>query len=92
MRGLPSLGRFGWLAAALSPRRLVVLGVLLYGLIYLPWKGAYWRPAWVQPNWQEPVFVAVKLSLLYLLASVAWAGILKLVETGSGGVSEQRDN
>lgn len=81
-RGLASLGRAGWLAAAFSPRRLLALGLLLFGLIYLPWKAAYWRPAWVQPNWQEPAFVAVKLSLLYLLACLAWAGVLKVVETG----------
>ncbi len=95
VRGVRALGDAAWLAAAFSPRRLVLLGAILYGLIWLPWQAAYWRPGWLAPNWQEMVFVVAKLSLLYLVASCAWSGILKVVESGcrirGGSVPAEQD-
>lgn len=81
-RGLASLARGRWLAAALSPLRLALIAALLLVLVWLPWRAVYWRPAWVAATWQEPTFVAVKLAVLYLLANIGWAGILSVVERG----------
>ena len=36
----------------------------------------YWRPKAIPPNWLEPAFVAIKLSVLYLLAIVMAAIVL----------------
>jgi hypothetical protein len=83
-RGFAALARIGaWLSAALSPRRVVLVTALFYGLVWLPWRAAFWRPAFVAPNWQEVAFVAVKLGVLYLVANVGWATILYLVEEGA---------
>jgi hypothetical protein len=72
-----------WAAAALAPRRLLFGAALFYGLVWLPWKAAYWRPASVAPNWQEIAFVGIKLALLYALANLGWAAILYLVRDGA---------
>lgn len=79
-RALTQVG--GWLAAALTPRRLVLVVAVLYGLVWLPWKAAFWRPAWIAPDWQEAAFVAIKLGVLYLVANLGAATILYLVHQG----------
>jgi hypothetical protein len=84
-RGPRALARVGtWLAAALSPRRLLLLGLLFYGLVWLPWRAVSWRPARLAPNWQEPAFLAIKLAVLYVVSNVGWAAILKTVSTSAG--------
>jgi len=81
--GLRALARVRhWLAAALAPRRVILTALLFYGLVWLPWKAAFWRPAWLAPNWQEAAFAAMKLGTLYLVANVGWAAILLLVQGG----------
>jgi hypothetical protein len=81
MRALARPGR--WLGAAPAPRPLVVGGLLFHGLVWLPWRAAFWRPAWLAPNWQEAAFAAVKLGLLYAIANLGWATILRLVQDGA---------
>jgi hypothetical protein len=71
------------LATALAPRRLAIGAVLFYGLVWLPWRAAFWRPSWLSPNWQEAAFAGVKLGALYLVANLGWAAILFLVEQGA---------
>lgn len=77
--GLKALARPAWLRRAVSPLRLVLVALCLYAGLWLPWLAASWRARWVAPNWQEPLFVAVKLGVLFLVANVAWAAILGLV-------------
>jgi hypothetical protein len=82
--GPRALARAGaWLRAAFALRRLLLVALLFYGLVWLPWKAAYWRPAFLAPNWQEAAFASVKLGTLYLLANVGWAAILLLVQQGT---------
>jgi len=78
-RGLAGLGRLRWILAALSPLRVVSIGVLLFVFAWLPWRAAYWRPTWLLPNWQEAVFAVVKLGVLYAVATVGWALVLWVV-------------
>lgn len=80
IRGTSRLWRLGWLPAACSPIRLVLIASVLFCTAWLPWKAVYWRPAWIEPNWQEPAFLAVKLGALYLFASLGWTVILAMVE------------
>jgi hypothetical protein len=83
-RGMAGLVRVGaWLAAACSPRRLALVALVLYGFLWLPWRAVYWRPAWIGTNWQEPLFVAVKLGVLYLVANLGWAAMLYVIRDGA---------
>jgi hypothetical protein len=83
-RGLAGLARVGaWLRAAVSPRRLALVALILYGFLWLPWRAVYWRPAWIAAGWQEPLFVGVKLGLLYLVANLGWAAMLYVVRDGA---------
>ncbi|MBP1636772.1 MAG: hypothetical protein H6Q10_3346 [Acidobacteria bacterium] len=67
-----------WASAGFSPLGLLVLLGLLVVFAWLPWQAAYWRPSWLPPTSAEVVFVAAKLGLLYLLATVGWALALVL--------------
>jgi hypothetical protein len=61
---------FGW------KRILTVSAAQLIGL-WLPWQAVYWRPASLPPTWVQPAFAAVKLTVLFVVANLAWALILR---------------
>lgn len=65
-----------WIRNGLSPRRLLALAGILVVFFWLPWRGVDWRPKWLAPNWQETTFVALKLAVLYLWASLGAALVL----------------
>lgn len=65
-----------WIRNGLSPRRLLTLAGILVVFFWLPWRGVDWRPRWLAPNWQETTFVALKLGVLYLWASLGAALVL----------------
>lgn len=67
-----------WLRAALSPRALLGLVILIVVFAWLPWLAAYWRPGWISPSRAEVFFVATKLGALYLLATIGWTLALML--------------
>ena len=67
------------LMAALSPIRLLALTILLALFFWLPWQVVYWRPSWLEPSWQELAFLAAKLGVLYMFATLGWALILERV-------------
>jgi hypothetical protein len=77
--GLRHLARARWLAGALAPAPLLVIGFLLLACIWAPWEVVYWRPRRLSPTWIEPVFVGAKLVSIYLLANVGWALVLGVV-------------
>jgi hypothetical protein len=83
-RRLSGLARIGtWLRAAFSPRRLALVALVLYAFLWLPWRAVYWRPAWIAAGWQEPLFVGVKLAVLYVVANLGWAALLYVVRDGA---------
>jgi hypothetical protein len=69
--------RLRWIARALSPVRLLVVALWLLLFVWLPWQAAYWRPRSVPTNWVEPVFVAAKLLVIYLLMNIGWSLVLR---------------
>ena len=75
--GFRTFARPAWLRAALQPRRLGLVAVWMLVFIWLPWQEIYWRPKALPPTWLEPVFVSAKLVLVYLLANLGWALVLK---------------
>ncbi len=73
LRGLAS----DWVRAGVGWKRiLTVCAALLIGL-WLPWQAVYWRPASLPPTWVQPAFAAVKLIVLFVVANLAWAAILR---------------
>ena len=76
----PRAGAFArrWARAAFSPRALAALAVLIAVFVWLPWQAVYWRPSWLAPPLGEVVFVAAKLGILYLLATIGWTLALVL--------------
>ena len=65
------------LIGSITPSRLVEIAVCLVLFFLLPWRVVWWRPRAIPPTWTEPVFVAVKLGVLYVLANFGWALILR---------------
>jgi hypothetical protein len=65
LRGVP-------LAAATAAALLVSQGL---------WRNIHWVPASLPPNWAEPLFVGTKLAVLYALAALIVAGVLRVYGT-----------
>jgi hypothetical protein len=61
-----------WLRASVSRRQLGVVALAIVLLVAVPWRAVAWRPRGLSPNAAEVVFVATKLSLLYVIAHVGW--------------------
>lgn len=66
-----------WARLGLRWRPLAATAVALAIGVWLPWRAAPWRPAFLPPNWLEPAFAAIKLLVLFALAQVAWAVVLR---------------
>jgi hypothetical protein len=84
--GLRAMVTPAWLGRAFGWRQLAVIaGALVVGVL-LPSHLAYWRwqPKGVTATWFEPAFAAVKLSLLFLVANLAWAVVLRAVARPTG--------
>lgn len=60
-----------------------MIAFALFVGIWLPWQAVYWRPASLPPTWAQPVFAALKLLMLFVVANVAWAFILKMASRHS---------
>lgn len=82
-QGYAAIVRFRWLVRGLAPLRLALVTVWLLVLIWLPWQAVYWRPRSLPANWLEPVFVAAKLLVIYLVANVGWSLVLRTVARGA---------
>jgi hypothetical protein len=78
-QGYGAVVRFRWLIRGLAPLRLVLVTVWLLALIWLPWQAVYWRPRSLPSTWLEPVFVAAKLLVIYVVANVGWSLVLRTV-------------
>jgi len=80
-RGLLSMS---WLRRAFRWRTLMVVAAALVVGVLLPSHLAYWRwlPTGSSATWFEPAFAAAKLSLMFLLANVAWAAVARTVARG----------
>lgn len=70
----PGGGR--WLRQALGWRRLLVVALAVVVLIWLPWQAVSWRPVSLPPTMAQPIFAAVKLGVLAVLAHLGWTLIL----------------
>jgi hypothetical protein len=79
INGFHSMERVSWLGKAFQPRRLAFVPLAVFVFLWFPWHVAYWRPAVIPPTWLEPAFAAVKLSLLYMVANLGWALVLREV-------------
>jgi hypothetical protein len=66
-----------WLRASLRPRRVALVALWMFVFVWAPWQAVSWRPKALPPTWLEPAFIAVKLLVIYLLANVGWALVLK---------------
>ena len=66
-----------WVRRGLRPRTLAVTGAAVAAGVWGPWQAAYWRPASLPPNWTQPAFAAVKLVVLFAVAQLAWAVVLR---------------
>jgi hypothetical protein len=75
-RGLPGFASDWWRSGFAWKRVLLVSAGLLIG-VWLPWQAAYWQPASLPPTWVQPAFAAVKLAVLYVVANLAWALVLR---------------
>jgi hypothetical protein len=67
-----------WVSRALRPRVLAATAAAVGFGLWLPWQAVYWRPAWLPPNWMQPAFAAVKLLVLFGVAQLAWAAVLRV--------------
>ncbi len=77
--GPQALARLAWLRQGLWWRQVLVITVaVLIGMV-LPWQYVYWRPRRLPASWVEPAFLAAKLFVLYLTASLAWTIVLRTV-------------
>jgi hypothetical protein len=74
--GAQELLRLRWIRPALAPLGLASVGVVVALFFWLPWRAAWWRPTFLPPNAIEPVFGAVKLTLLAIVMHVGWALLL----------------
>jgi len=62
-----------WLTAGLRWRLLLVTGLGIALLVWLPWRYVYWRPKSLPASTVEIVFAGVKLACIYGLSQLAWA-------------------
>lgn len=62
-----------WLAAGLHWRLLLVTGLGVALLVWMPWRYVYWRPRGLPASSAELVFAAMKIGAIYLLSQLAWA-------------------
>lgn len=76
LRGARALASLEWLKAACGWRTLLITAGVLWAGIWLPWHYVEWRPASLPPTAVQPAFAAVKLSVLFIVANVAWAVVL----------------
>lgn len=77
--GTPGVVALAWLRRAFSWRQLPLVAVMLLAGIWLPWQWVDWRPKNLPPTWVQPAFAGAKLFALYVVATVAWAVILRTV-------------
>lgn len=77
--GAAELRRTAWLRAALSRRLVGAVGIFQVLLILLPLQALYWRPRRLPPTAMEATFVAVKLTVIFLLVNAGVALILRAV-------------
>jgi hypothetical protein len=75
-RGVKGLAS-NWLRDGLAWKRLLIVSAALFAGWWLPWQAVYWRPESLPPTWVQPAFAAVKLAVLYVVANVAWAVVLR---------------
>jgi len=68
-----------WIRDGIAWTRLLVVSAALLIGIWLPWQAVYWRPASLPATWIEPAFAAIKLLVLFVVANVAWAVVLRSV-------------
>jgi hypothetical protein len=68
--------RLRWIARAFRPLQLLAIAAAVFGLIWLPWKAAYWLPKNVPDSNLQIIFAAVKLTAIAVLAHVGWAIVL----------------
>jgi hypothetical protein len=61
--------------AALGWKRLLFVAAAIVVLVWLPWRAAYWRPS-MPSTFVQPLFAAVKLGLIALVAHIGWALVL----------------
>jgi hypothetical protein len=66
-----------WVPRGLRPRPLAITAAALAAGVWWPWQAAYWRPGFLPPNWTQPAFAAVKLAVLFAVANLAWAVVLR---------------
>lgn len=76
--GVGALGSAGWLTSALNPIRWLAVTALVGVGIALPWHHVYWRPEKISIG-AEPFFVTIKLTLIAIVVTVAWALTLRVV-------------
>jgi hypothetical protein len=62
-----------WLTAGLHWRLLLVAGLGVALLVWLPWRYIYWRPRTLPASTAELHFTGAKLATIYALSQVAWA-------------------
>jgi hypothetical protein len=67
-----------WVRRGLRLRSLAITAAALPAAVWWPWQAAYWRPASLPPNWTQPAFAAVKLAVLFAVAQLAWAIVLRV--------------
>jgi hypothetical protein len=66
-----------WIGRGLRWRPLAATTIAAAVGWWLPWRAAQWRPAWLPPTWVEPAFGALKLLVLFGVAQLAWAFVLR---------------
>jgi hypothetical protein len=79
--GLGGLASVSWVRRAFAWRQLVIIAAALVVGVLLPAHLAYWRwqPKSVSATWFEPAFAVTKLSLMFLVANLAWAAVLRAI-------------
>jgi hypothetical protein len=77
--GTSELLRPRWLSAALSRNVLGSVTIFEVALILLPLQALYWKPRGLPANTLEPLFVATKLGVIFLLANVGLALMLRTI-------------
>ena len=82
--GVAGLASPSWLRRAFSWRTLVVIAAALVVGVLLPSHLAYWQwqPKGLSATWFEPAFAVAKLSLIFLIANLAWAAVVRTIARG----------
>lgn len=66
-----------WIRQAHRWKALLATTAALALGVWLPWQAAYWRPEALPPTWVQPAFAAAKLLVMFVLAQLAWAIVLR---------------